>query len=850
MSVILYINGQRIDTDSKTVIAQTKQVNDIANLSNRQCNFTNKIKIPKTANNVKALNYMAVPGNTSSVPYQKNECFLQSANGQVFVHKGWAVVADGGDYYNVTVYDGIIDLYKAIENKTMAELDLSAINKEKTIENVTNSWATEDKEYRYLVANYNGDTGNSVAGEINIDYLVPAAWIPYLWEQLQEYLTDELEEEVKFEGAIFNSDDFKSLYISYPKGVNSINDISTIFESSNNGYYGGSFYGAWYIRYNEPETNELLGDVDDVHLQVAETGYYRLSVSGTLHGGVLGHPKKSKLYYSVNQDNTEPIQVEAISENIFLDNIESGSEIDTFKIVLLQAGDTVCFLQHIASSEPSNFEDQYLPDAGGNVSELAISITKVSVTSPDFGDVLKAFTIKDFITEIVQRFGLTIFKNPYSQTYTFLTMEEFIESKNYEDWSDKYLKAEKEIYKIANYAQHNYMRYKYNDKESDFNDGYIGIENKNIINEKDIVKSKIYSPEQFPVTYFGNRLTNTYKLWNKEIKEIEGNEEEGVEAHTKTEYKSLDKRFYIMRAERKRYSEVGLSSSFNIISKESPQTEHTRAYVHFESFDKQNFTEIIENYYQPISKILNNSIIVSANLWLNDNDIINFDFKKLYYIKQLGNYFIVNKINNYIPGKPTKVELIRVIHGETPSVQTEPITIHNATQTNNNFEIEFEIGYSPDYYDVLVFEISKDGTNWNSTDFGISQNYLNNTTITLENINHPDYKGGYLRMVDITSGITSNTYEFRKISIISVENTNTNIYNITYSSNYTPYYGTFYRVQVLVENNNMPYWVETDDDYTASYNGTIQVNLTDYPTATKMRIKNNLSEIVSNTYSL
>lgn len=105
-------------------------------------------------------------------------------------------------------------------------------------------------------------------------------------------------------------------------------------------------------------------------------------------------------------------------------------------------------------------------------------------------------------------------------------------------------------------------------------------------------------------------------------------------------------------------------------------------------------------------------------------------------------------------------------------------------------------------------------------------------------------------MVDITSGITSNTYEFRKISIISVENTNTNIYNITYSSNYTPYYGTFYRVQVLVENNNMPYWVETDDDYTASYNGTIQVNLTDYPTATKMRIKNNLSEIVSNTYSL
>ena len=115
----LLINGQEIELSEKTVVSQTLQVNDIVNLSNRQANYTNSFNLPRTAKNIRAFENLGIIGNNSNTPYQRNECYLYADSGECLVYKGWAVIKNTTKTFNVNIYDGNIDLYKAIENTTI-----------------------------------------------------------------------------------------------------------------------------------------------------------------------------------------------------------------------------------------------------------------------------------------------------------------------------------------------------------------------------------------------------------------------------------------------------------------------------------------------------------------------------------------------------------------------------------------------------------------------------------------------------------------------------------------------------------------------------------------------------------
>lgn len=151
----LIIGGQNIELSTKSKVAQTKQVNNLGSLNNRQAGFTNKFKIPLTDSNVKAMGLLGVVGNTSNVPYQLNKAYLYADSGESFIYNGFAVVKATSGYYDITVYDGNISIYKAIENKDLSTLNLEEITHNKTVANVVNSF-TADLDYKYILADYNG----------------------------------------------------------------------------------------------------------------------------------------------------------------------------------------------------------------------------------------------------------------------------------------------------------------------------------------------------------------------------------------------------------------------------------------------------------------------------------------------------------------------------------------------------------------------------------------------------------------------------------------------------------------------------------------------------------------------
>ena len=151
----LIINSIEIELQPSKPIARTLQVNDIATLNNRQANFTATFSIPKTAKNQKAFSLLGIVGTNSNIPYQKNECYYYSDSGECLVYKGWAVISATAKDYKCNIYDGNIDLYKAIENTTLNALDLSDINHFKTLDNVIDSF-NNLTVYKYILADYNG----------------------------------------------------------------------------------------------------------------------------------------------------------------------------------------------------------------------------------------------------------------------------------------------------------------------------------------------------------------------------------------------------------------------------------------------------------------------------------------------------------------------------------------------------------------------------------------------------------------------------------------------------------------------------------------------------------------------
>ena len=203
----LYILGQEIEMKGSD-IAQTKQANDIANIETRQTNFTTSFNIPQTAKNIRTLKDLGIIGNNSNIPYQKNEAYLYADNGECLIFKGWAIFSED---YKCNIYDGNLELYKVIENKTLADLNLTALAHSKTLAEVISTF-DNSKPYKYILADYNGkmiyDTDR-----INIDYLVPSVRASWLIGAIELYSG------FKLNGSFKTNPDFVNLYITYPKGT-------------------------------------------------------------------------------------------------------------------------------------------------------------------------------------------------------------------------------------------------------------------------------------------------------------------------------------------------------------------------------------------------------------------------------------------------------------------------------------------------------------------------------------------------------------------------------------------------------------------------------------------------------
>ena len=220
----------------------------------------------------------------------------------------------------------------------------------------------------------------------------------------------------------------------------------------------------------------------------------------------------------------------------------------------------------------------------------------------------------------MQRFNLSFKKTKNANALEFITSEELLtNTTNAENWSSIFSKKIDESYR-SSYAQDNKFKYSYEESENNYADGSLIVDDKNLKIEKTEV-----------TTFF--KVGGVFSYWNEEDEP----EQDDLRIY-KIDLSSLNLQFRFEKTDNK--TSVTLSV----------------AQLDFTGLDYQ--TEI-DNNYVAFKKFLDNYKIIIAEVNLDSIDIYSLDFFKLKYIKQLGRYFYLNKVNGFKEGYPTKVELIQ-----------------------------------------------------------------------------------------------------------------------------------------------------------------------------------------------
>ena len=621
-------------------IKYTKQISDIFDLAVVASSYTNSFKIPKTPHNTQIMQGLGIIGDTSKIPYSKVPSTLSYYGFTVF-QNGWLSVKDTGDDYNVSCIDGMIDFFKAIENKTMGQdLNLINFNHIKDLPTVLSSFS--GIYYKYIVADYNGKNLGTFGMEqgINIDYLVPCFNMGKLFDLVMTTFG--------FSYGITNISEINNLYITYPKSpAESTVDIleadlhlnpflSTVVSQGSDYWTSPSSYKSW-------STSTIVDGalIDNWRFQVADSSAYRIETDTEMYA-------LYRNFYNSNTVQYKPVEIDiTVNGNSIISFLSDPySSVQREITLYLNSGDIVEFEFKVTPFElpfPRQGLSYLLREIRTNGTNL--KIYKTNQGNINLGDAFKDYLIKDFIKEIFIRTATTPIIDTMTNTMTFKTIEERLDFTNADNWSQKYIRRVKESYVQGSYAQKNAFNHKYNDPDDISQNGYLYVNNQNLEANKIIYDSKIYAPDLIPFTFDTGVITNKYTVWQRETKE-------DADGNLSIDYKGLNGRFYIMKLQ---MSQIG---SYTFISEAVPDSVIVTQFP-FADSTGTTYNQIIPVKYNAYNGVLNNFRSHDIELALSLNDILALDLTRPKYIEKEGMYYLLNRII-FSEGDKSTGEFIRI----------------------------------------------------------------------------------------------------------------------------------------------------------------------------------------------
>lgn len=151
----LYLDDILADTAPGAIIALSYQINNIADLSNRNGNFSNRLKLPLSKTNLSIIEDADKVTSATTTPYKVLDCRIVQ-NGIELMPKGKAIIQEiTPDGIEINIFSGLYNLFEQIKDLSLRDLNLAEYDHTYdaiTIFNARNFDYTDG--YSYPVADY------------------------------------------------------------------------------------------------------------------------------------------------------------------------------------------------------------------------------------------------------------------------------------------------------------------------------------------------------------------------------------------------------------------------------------------------------------------------------------------------------------------------------------------------------------------------------------------------------------------------------------------------------------------------------------------------------------------------
>lgn len=460
---LLYINNILIELPERN-ISLTRQINDIGDVKDRQANYSNNIKVPKTGNNVATFERLGIAGTTTKIPYEDvNVKYV--VDGIELISDGKLVVKNTTKTFDVIIYDGNISLSDLLGNKELRTLDFSAHNHTLT-ESIFTSSFSKTSGYIYGLARYYEQAKTTV---FPIEFMGVGFYAHTLFDMIFT------QDSYVISGDCLTDVDYKSRVVTMARGFEraideSLNQVLSRDNSSDATITATTIAGGFQKEF-----------VIDTYEVVTMTTH-KINLNGSLN---IVKGRVPIFFIKVN-GFTECV-------HLIVDSFNQDFEIQ------VESGDTISIT--VAVTSDINSEIEFSTEYTTIIWESSLSIP---ITIEDLiGDTKR----KEFIKDIMQHFGWLFRKKAFENEFEFVCIKDILTDKaGADDWSDKDPTFLKENY-TPNYAQQNYMRYQYDTDDTTVNqiygDGIIRINNVNLPLTKDLFTSLFKASTLIDTTYYG-----------------------------------------------------------------------------------------------------------------------------------------------------------------------------------------------------------------------------------------------------------------------------------------------------------------------------------------------------------
>jgi len=613
----LYIGDTLCDLDDDEIIPLNKQVNDIAEMQDRQSDFTAQFRIRKTRAMMALFELSGEVGANTTFPYQKQTCKLVQDSVEVITAGEMILDKTDDQYYYVSILSGNRSFFNLIADKKLADITTIA-DHDWTIANIK---ASQDSvalpDYLYPLCEPSDDSGIAPLGlagnTVNMygGFIWPFFKVSKLWDEIFS------DAGYSKSGDILTDDRFLSMYMP----INNLN----ITKGSTDKY----LYSVWWIGSHTTVNDELLaftgatlinGDADFLR------GYYILPYSGT---------------YKMTVTVWQPIGFSP-TLSVYLGGVYDGDMtiVNTFLIGTTYEYEVTGIAGQAVAILTTAFLCHYYSIAITEITGATIAYNSTVVAANHLPD----FTQTDFIKMICNMFGLIPEVISRDKKIKFWNYSDLYKNMSIaRDWSAYLSEREDESeFKFGDYAQSNLLNYKESDDViKDNGKGIMQVEDETLQSQKDVITLPLSTCDEviiattIPTTV--SRIT-----FNKYDNKV------GAYAQEKT----IDARVvYVKRATGRTFV------AWDTVDRDVNSA--SIADVRIASSLEISFSNLVTNYAS-LSRLLTKTNLRRAKFNLPVYEVAGLQHNVPVYLSQYKAYFYVNKINNYISGRLCTVDLIKL----------------------------------------------------------------------------------------------------------------------------------------------------------------------------------------------